>query len=236
MDLSIPDIAINGVQVENHGEVNKIITAVDFSKQLLHEIKGLGGDLILVHHGIFWGKPIPIVGRHYALIKELIIDNIALMAYHLPLDVHPNFGNNILLLKTLGFKFEKKFGDYRGTNIIFSGTREKKISINDLVDRVKGKIGEPLKVIYSSKKLVHRIGVCTGGGLFGIEKASEYGCDAYITGDASHTSYHLAKELDINLICGGHYNTEVLGIKTLGEKISKKFSLPNVFVDLPTGL
>ncbi|XP_060085884.1 GTP cyclohydrolase 1 type 2 homolog [Ylistrum balloti] len=138
--------------------------------------------------------------------------------------------------KALGFNHDETFGDYKGTPIIFSGTTQESISLKELVDQLTKKIGEPLHVTSISQRRIKKIGVCTGGGLFGIEEAKKRNCDAYITGDASHTTYHLAMELDIHLISGGHYNTEVLGIKALGEKISKELSIPTTFIDLPTGL
>lgn len=259
LDISCPDLAINGVQVENSGVVTEIITAVDFSEELLdHLIKKYALDdtvssnkprpqiAILVHHGIYWGKVFPVTGRYYRLYKKLIQYNIALLAYHLPLDVHPQIGNNILLLKALGCRFKKSFGDYKGLKILSMGTHPP-ITLNALVKKFIQKIGTPLAVVdvsvqgnaKSKSKFgakIKTVGVCTGGGLFGIEDAKAEGCEVFITGDAGHTSYHQAKELGIHLICGGHYNTEVLGIKTLGEKVGKKFNLPTTFIDLPTRL
>ncbi len=240
LDLSVPDIAINGLQVENTGAIRKVITAVDFSEELLKKAIYEQADAIIVHHGIYWGKLFPVTGRYYRLFHGLIKNNIALYGYHLPLDIHPQIGNNALILKAFQANYHSSFGDYKGVAVIMAGEMEE-ISWNNFLSLYRKKVGEPLAVIVPDNPdlreySITRVGVCTGGGLFGLEEAHRQGCDVYITGDAGHTFYHPAKELGLPLICGGHYNTEVLGIKTLGEKLAKTLGLAVKFIDIPTGL
>ncbi len=240
--MNCPDLAINGVQVEKKGEVKNIITAVDFSCELIYKIlkkaeleKKLLPDLILVHHGIFWGKQFALTGRYFDLIEPLIKNNIGLIGLHIPLDIHPKMGNNVLLLEKLNLNYLENFGNYEGLKILVKGEYSRPVLLDEFSDLIREKVGTLISVVKSGET-VRVVGLCTGGGHFGIEEASRNGCDTFITGDAKHTSYHLAKELGINLIQAGHYNTEVLGIKKLGETLAEEFNLKHEFIDLPTRL
>ncbi len=232
----VPDVAINGLQVENSGKIKKIATAVDTSLMLLNKVIKDNCDAILVHHGIFWKNPFPITGRYYQILKKLIENDIALIAFHLPLDVHPVYGNNRMLVKRLGLKFLKTFGDYKGIEILIAALNETKEGLQSFLNRFSKMIGEPICVVEGGKHQVEKIGICSGGGIFGIEKAKEIGCDTYITGDADHNAFHLCKEIGIHLISGGHYNTEIWGVKELGKILKKNFSVQVNFYDLPTGI
>ncbi len=234
-DLTCPDNSLNGIQVARQGKIKKIVTGVDFSLAMIKKTVQAGGDVILVHHGLFWGKVFPLTGRHYDLVASLIKNNLALLALHLPLDVHPEEGNNILLLKKLGLHYKKSFGDHHGLKILVRGDYLTAMSLEDFASKIHSAIGKPISIV-SAHKQVQKVGICTGGGHFGLEEAHLNGCDTYVTGDAKHTSFHLAKELGINLVQAGHYNTETLGIKALGESLAKKFKLSHEFIDIPTHL
>ena len=232
----ISDVAINGLQVENSGKIKKIATAVDTSLMLLDKVIKDNCDAILVHHGIFWKKSFPITGRYYQILKKLIENDIALIAFHLPLDIHPVYGNNRMLVKRLDLKFLKTFGDYKGTEILVAALNERKENFRSFSNRFSKVIGKPICVVEGGRHQVEKIGICSGGGVFGIERAKEIGCDTYLTGDADHNAFHLCKEIGIHLISGGHYNTEIWGVKELGKILKKKFSIQVDFYDFPTGI
>ena len=233
---SIDDIAINGIQIENSGLVNQIISAVDFSLDLLNLVNREKKILFLVHHGLFWGKPFPITGRKYKLLQTAFKMDSVLLALHLPLDIHPKWGNNVSLAKILNLSNLKAFGPYKGTQILLSGEFSTSMLLTNLVEIYKEKVGNPISTLPFGSKKVQKIGICTGGGLFGLKEAKDNGCDTFVTGDANHTSVELCKELQINLISGGHYNTEQYGVQALGRELEKTFKIKHRFIDLPTGL
>lgn len=233
---SIPDYAINGVQVENSGEITGMITAVDISYKAVQAAISKKANLILVHHGLYWKKPAAVTGRIYRIVKELIANDIALCAVHLPLDIHPLYGNNISLAKELELEYLENFGNYNGIKLLVAAKPFGFLNFSSFCERFQRKIGKPLYTMGDGTAEIKKIGICSGGGLSEIEEAFEAGCDTYITGDAGHTAVTLAKELPINLLCGGHYNTETLGIRNLGEQLSIEFGVPVQFVDIPTQL
>lgn len=232
----ISDSSMNGVQVENSGEVEKIATAVDASLETVKRAAEAKADLILVHHGLFWKHPIAAAGRYYPIFKTLFDHDIALIAEHLPLDVHPDLGNNALIVKALGLKTGPVFGNMGGLAIIQSGTYETPMSIDSFLATFETAVGEPLAFTSNGKKTVSKIGIVSGGGNFAVEEAARAGCDLFITGDASHTVFHPARELGISVLAGGHYATEVFGVRALGEHLSRKFGVTAEFLDIPTGL
>lgn len=233
-----PESAINGVQIANNGKVNKIAVAVDFSLELLKKAIEKKIDLLITHHGIYWGKQMPITGRYYELISTAIKNNIALISIHLPLDMHEKYGNNIGIINTLkktGLNYQKKFGNYKGMSILFEASYKKKISFQKFLKNYQEEVGKSLYVLNVNDK-VKKIAICSGGGLFGIEDAVENGCDTFITGDVNHIAYHQCKELGINLISGGHYQTEIFGVQSIATLIEKKFKTKTSFIDIPTHL
>lgn len=233
-----PESAINGIQIANDGKVSKIAVAVDFSVQLLEKAIQEKVNLLITHHGIYWGQVFPITGRYYQLISKAIQNNIALISIHLPLDIHEKYGNNsgiINTIKSSGLTFKKRFGDYEGMKILFEAEYQKTISFQKLLKIVHQKIGKPLYSLEVNPK-VKKIAICSGGGLFGIEQAVKNGCDTFITGDINHIAYHQCKELNINLISGGHYQTEVFGVQSIAELLEKKWKIKVPFYDIPTHL
>lgn len=233
-----PESAINGIQIANNDKVNKIAVAVDFSLELLEKAIEQKIDLLITHHGIYWGKQFAITSRYYKLISTAIKNNIALIAIHLPLDVHEKYGNNIGIINSLkktGLTYHKRFGNYKEMSILFEASYKKKISFQNFLKNYEKKIGKPLYFLNINNK-VKKIAICSGGGLFGIEEAVENGCDTFITGDVNHIAYHQCKELGINLICGGHYQTEVFGVKSIATLLEKKFKTKITFIDVPTHL
>ncbi len=231
------DSSINGVQVANTRGVSKLAVGVDCSWALIERAVAARCDALLVHHGIYWGRVEPLVGHRYRLVKELLQQDIALVAIHLPLDLHPELGNNAGLIDALAFRHTGNFGNYKGLqNILFAAEPAAPLSFGDLAARYRAEVGQPLSVLQTHDGWVKKLGICSGGGLFGLEDAHNAGCDSYLSGDANHTAYHLAQELPINLIAGGHYLTETFGVKRLAAALYKELQLPFEFFELPTGL
>ena len=234
-NMEMSDIAINGLQIENSGRVERIISAVDYSNELINEISDKY-NLFLVHHGIFWGKPFSIISQYYKLLKQTLKLDSALIAIHLPLDVHLQWGNNAQLLRRIGVSEYQLLPSSDGSNLLLGGELEQIKSFDSILSIFKNKIGVPISFLPFGKNEIKKIAVCTGGGLKYIQDAHDLNVDLYITGDANHTVYHLCKDLKVNVIFGGHYNTEKWGVQSLGEEMSKQFSIPHTFIDVPTYL
>jgi dinuclear metal center YbgI/SA1388 family protein len=237
----IPDASLNGLQIANAGKIKKIACAVDFSLQSAMACHAVGADLLLVHHGMFWGKPVPLTGRMRTLVSYMLTHNIALMAQHLPLDVHAKYGNNALIAAALKWKVESAVASYRGVPIltIASPPKGKPVAWKTFLEDVTRQIGAPLSVLAFEKNTqrpVSRLGIVSGRGSSYLEEAITHGCDTFLTGDADHTLFHVARETGIRVLSCGHYATEIFGVKAFGRHLSEKFQIPFIFLDLPTQL
>ena len=228
------DGAVNGLQVENRGEVTRIAAAVDASSATVQLAIAAGADLLIVHHGLFWAPSHPWTGKKYALIRLLVENNLAVYSSHLPLDFHSRLGNNTLICNALGLKKPRPFllrkGQYYGLQV------RTKISRSMLASRLHRVTGEKPLVIPGGSETCERIGVITGGAGDFLQKAAKEGVDTFVTGEGPHWTYTLAEELGINVLYGGHYATETFGVKALATHLSRKFRLPWTFLDHPTGL
>jgi len=232
----IVDDSLNGLQVENRGEVQKVALAVDASAAAFEKAHESGADFLFVHHGLFWDRPVSVKGSMYHRIRLLIESNIALYAAHLPLDIHPEFGNNAQIERILGWPITNDFGEYHGSIIGKEVRFSSPVPLTQIVNDMKRKLNCEVRAWEFGKKRVCRMGYVSGGGLSLLDQAIEAGYDAFITGEPKHSSYWMAKEAGINVIFGGHYATETLGVKAVGEHIQEKWGLETVFIDLPTGL
>jgi dinuclear metal center YbgI/SA1388 family protein len=232
----VPDYpnAWNGLQVENGGEVTRVAAAVDASEAAVREAARRGCDLLLVHHGLFWDPQRPVTGRRFRKLSLLLHHGIAVYAAHLPLDVHPEVGNNVVLARELGLKVEGWFGAYQGTPLGVWGTLE--LSREALAARLDELLGGPVRLLPGGPERVRRVGVLTGAGGSLIGDAIGAGLDAYVTGEGAHHTYFDAVEGGINVYYGGHYATETWGVRALAAHLGDRFGLPWEFLDLPTGL
>ena len=232
------DASLNGLQIENNGKVTRVATAVDASLELAQKCAAQKADLAICHHGLFWKSAVAVKGRYYKIIKTFIENNIALAAYHLPLDIHPQLGNNISLIRALELQFSETTGNYHGVPLLFTARPFGEISFSDLTLRFREKIGEPLGVLSfaNEKAPVKKIAVCSGGGLSLLEDAVAADCDTFITGDIKHDIYHQARESGIRILSGGHYQTETFGVKNIGQLLQEKFDISAEFIDIPTQL
>jgi dinuclear metal center YbgI/SA1388 family protein len=226
--------ALNGLQVQNAGTVSKVAVAVDACQATIDASAAHDADLLLVHHGLFWAGLEPLTGRHGRRVRSLIRRNIALYSAHLPLDLHPEVGNNAVLARLLGLDDPEPFGDYLGQQIGVKGTLS--ASRTALVDTLRDLLGVEPRVIPGGSDDVRCIGIITGGGGSMIRNAVEAGVDTFITGEGAHHTYFDAEEAAINVIYAGHYATETVGVKALAQHIAHEFGLPWVFLDHPTGL
>ncbi len=226
--------AANGLQVQNSGAVTRIAATVDASLATVKLAIAARADLLIVHHGLFWSPAQPWTGRRYELLRSLLENNLAVYSSHLPLDAHPQLGNNALLCSALGLKNLKPFFTSHGQPIGFQART--KISRTELAKRLVRATGAPPKLLPGGKEICERIGVVTGGAGGDLKLAAAEGVDTFITGEGPHWTYALAEDLGLNVFYGGHYATETFGVKALAAALSKKFKVPWVFLDHPTGL
>jgi dinuclear metal center YbgI/SA1388 family protein len=235
----IPDEAgaVNGLEVENRsGLVGRLVAAVDASQATIDGARGPGPGMLVVHHGLLWDGNIPVTGRRFRRLAALLDHDIALYAAHIPLDVHPEVGNNVLLARSLGIGELGWFDDYKGVPLGVRGDLESGVSRSELVSRLEGLLRSPARLIAGGPELCRTIGVITGAGGSRIGSAKAAGVDTFITGEGAHHTYFDAMEHGLNVIYAGHYATEQLGVKALAAHLSARFGLPWEYHHYPTGL
>lgn len=232
----VPDYpgALNGLQVEADGPVGKLAVAVDASERTIRGAIEAAADLLVVHHGLFWGGNVPVTGRRYRRLRLLLESGTAVYGAHLPLDVHPEVGNNVVLAGELGVKLTGRFAKFEGTEIGYTG--ELDMDRGGLRDRLSEVVGGPVKLMAGGPERVRRVGVVTGGGGSMIGSAIEAGLDALITGEGAHHTYFDAVEGGLNVYYAGHYATETWGVRALARHLEEQFGLAWAFIDAPTGL
>jgi dinuclear metal center YbgI/SA1388 family protein len=226
--------ALNGLQIENSGEVTKIGAAVDASARTMQMAVEGGIDLLVVHHGLFWPGLRAVTGSFYRTLKLAIEHNLAVYSAHLPLDLHPKIGNNALFAAALGLGKTEPFLEVKGAPIGLMATASLRRA--ELISRLEESLGGPVRCIGTGPMETKRIGIVTGGAGGEIYAAAREGIDTYITGEAPHWAAVAAEELGINLFLGGHYATEIFGVKALAAELAEKFEVPWQFLDHPTGL
>jgi dinuclear metal center YbgI/SA1388 family protein len=231
----VPDYpgALNGLQVAGERPVRRIAAAVDASQASIDAAAAAGADLLLVHHGLFWDGNQPLTGRRFARVRALLESGIAVYSSHLPLDVHPEFGNNAILARELGIRIEGRFGEFKGEPLGFWGELE--LRREALAARLDALLGARVRIVPGGPEMVRRVGVITGGAAGMIDAARTAGLDAFVTGEGSHQHFFDAREGGINLLLGGHYATEVWGVRALARHLGERFGIGWEFLDLPTG-
>lgn len=232
----VPDYpgAVNGLQLANDGEVTRVACAVDACEPVVAAAVAAGSDLLLVHHGLFWGGAKPLVGGGYRKLKQAMAGNLAIYSSHLPLDVHPALGNNIQLARAIGLIEPHAFFPWKGISLGLRGTMD--IRRDDLVGLLGEVVGGPVHVCAGGPERVRRVGVITGGAGGEITSMAGMGIDTFITGEGPHWSYTAAEEMGINLLYAGHYATETLGVQALAAQLETDFALPWTFLHHPSGL
>ncbi len=229
------DASDNGLQVGGVKEVTKVALAVDACQASFEAAVAAGAHMLVVHHGLFWGEVKRLTGPHYRRVKTLLDDGVSLYACHLPLDAHPEVGNNVELARLLGLDETEPFGDYRGMTIGVGAALSPPLPLAKFVERVRAQIGLPLRVYDFGPTTVERAALVSGGAVNMVDQVAEAGYDTFVTGETTHTFYHDIREYGLNVICAGHYATETVGLKALARHLAQKFGLDTTFIDLPTG-
>ena len=224
------DYCPNGLQVEGRGEVGRIVAGVTASQALLDAAVARGADAVLVHHGYFWkGDDGRVTGIRRQRLGTLINHDINLLAYHLPLDAHPEFGNNAQLALGLDWLPEARFGEQ---DIAWLGTLAEPADLATVSGNVERLLGRVPLVIGEAGRPVRRIAWCSGGAQGYFEQAIALGVDAYVSGEISEQTVHLARESGVAYIAAGHHATERGGVQALAAHLSEKFGLDCEFVDI----
>lgn len=238
----VPDYppAMNGLQLENRGEVTRVACAVDFSLRTVQAAVEARADLLLVHHGMFWSGPRPIRGALYHRLALLVEHGVAVYSSHLPLDAHPEIGNNALLARELGLTPSGTFARYQTIDVGLRG--EADVVTLDLVAKARALAerhsGNVVVTPHDGMRLTRRWGICTGAGASSdtIREALSLGLDTLVVGEGPHHTGVEAADAGLVIVYAGHYATETLGVQALGAHLEREFGLPWSFLDLPTGL
>ena len=234
---TIADYAPNGIQVQGGETVRTVVTGVSACLDLFQAALAIQADLILVHHGLFWEKqPRVVTGNLKQRLRLLLAHDLTLMAYHLPLDCHPELGNNIHILKRLALNPVQPFGKYHGHFLSFIGQTETPVAFAGFSARVQHLFGgNPLVLPFGPEK-IQRVAVCSGAAPELIREAKEQGADLFLSGEATEPIFHYAKEERIHFIAAGHHRTETFGVRALGDYLAGHFKLEHHFIDIPNPL
>lgn len=227
--------AVNGLQIANSGQITRIVAAVDACEAVISEAARVPGTLLLVHHGLYWQGVQPVTGALYRKMRVVIERDLSLYSSHLPLDLHPQVGNNALLAKALGLTSPKPALELKGQAAGVIG-KVKPVSREQFAKRISEAVGGNVHVAPGGPEMIKSVLVVTGGAGSEVSRAATLGIDAFVTGEGPHWSYTTAEEEGINLFYGGHYATETFGVKALAAHLSKKCGLRWSFLDHPTGL
>lgn len=229
----IKDYCPNGLQVEGKASISTIVTGVTASQALLEQAVALGADAVLVHHGYFWkNEAMPVTGMKKRRLALLLKHDINLLAYHLPLDVHAELGNNAQLGKLLGISQSEAVLTAEPLGVLQQGQLETATALADIAAQLRQVLGREVLVEDAGIGLVKQIAWCTGGGQGYIEQAAAAGAQLFVTGEVSEQTIHVARELGIHFIAAGHHATERYGIKALGEYLAAELGLKVHFVDI----
>jgi dinuclear metal center YbgI/SA1388 family protein len=231
------DPSMNGVQVgRSDTPISKVAFAVDACLETFERACEQGAQVLVVHHGIFWGKERALTGHHYRRIHHLLQNDLALYAIHLPLDKHPDLGNNIQMARRLKLDKIESFGEIKGEMIGYRGRLPEEQNLEQIIATLFGSSESVIQSLPFGVADIRQVGIVSGGAPASVHEAIHKGLDVFITGDASHTIYHAALEDGINVIFGGHYNTETWGVSALAESLADDTGLQTTFIDVPTGL
>lgn len=230
------DPSLNGLQFEGADEVTKVAFAVDASLSTFEQAAEAGADLLVVHHGLFWGAPKALVGMHRRRIAFLLERGISLYAAHIPLDAHKEVGNNWGFARLLGMQELADFGLWKGAPVGVRGRLATPTPRRLLASLVEEKLGEPVMMLEGGPETVETLGIISGGAAWDVVTAAEAGLDAFLTGEPRHEIYHEAFERGINALFAGHYSTETVGVNLLADRLRDEFGLAVEFLHLPTGL
>jgi len=227
------DYCPNGLQVAGSELINNLVSGVTASQELIEAALDLGADTILVHHGYFWrGEDPRIIGIKQKRLKQLLMNDVNLIAYHLPLDAHPTLGNNAQLSQLLELEVDGRISGTGDPAIALCGCLSEPMSVPELADQLRQKLEREPLVIQAHDRPITTIGWCSGAAQGYIEQAAELGLDAFLSGEISEQTVHLARELGINYFAAGHHATERYGVQALGNHLAEQFDLQHQFIDI----
>ena len=235
--LNIKDIrddSNNGVQVDTDEDIFNVAFAVDARIDTINEAIKKNADLLVVHHGIIWGGLNRITGKNYEIIEKLLKEDLGLYAAHLPLDIHPDVGNNASIADIIGAQPVNTFHEYNGSEIALLSEFKEEKPVLEIKSILENEFRRNIDLVEKGPEDVKKVGVLTGSGGDAIHEAIELGVDLFITGERDYTAYNTALDEGINLIFGGHYSTETLGVKNLKEILKQKFNVKTFFLERKT--
>jgi dinuclear metal center YbgI/SA1388 family protein len=228
------DYGPNGLQVPGSAEVERVVTGVSAHRELFERAAAEGAQMVLCHHGIFWGTgPGPVTPRLKARLKALFDADMSLAAYHLPLDAHPEVGNNALICEALGLRRSEPFGMHRGRAVGWVGRPDGDLLLDELVERCTAAFGAEPLVFAGGPEPIESVAVVSGGGAGTLGEAVEKGLDALITGEPAESAMADAHEGGVHFLAAGHYATETFGVRRLGDVLAERFGVDHRFVEIP---
>lgn len=234
------DISLNGIQIQNSApdtkQIKKVAFAVDACEATAAQAVKEGADVLFVHHGLFWGHCQTITDSFYKRISTFIKNDLALCAYHIPLDANIPYGNNYGLAARLELKNCESFGTWRGMTLGVKGELDNEVTLEQLARMVLRPGKEPRALLPFGKEKIKTVGIISGGASEDVADATAEKLDCYITGEFNHEDYHFAREMGINVIAGGHYETETVGVSLVMEKVQAETDIECIFIEEPTGL
>lgn len=234
-EIKDASVALNGLQVENNGTVTKVALAVDGSQKTIDDAIAAGADLLILHHGIYWCGLRPMTGWFKKKIQSCLEHNLAVYGAHLPLDLHPQLGNNAGIAHELGLTDCSPEVDYHGTLIGVAGHFDGTVA--ELREKFAQITGSNITgYVQDANAPAGRVAVCSGGAGDVIYQMHDKGYTTYLTGEENHWVVNAAQDMGINILFAGHYATETFGVKSLGKLIEEQFGLPTIFIDNPTGM
>lgn len=231
---SFPDYGPNGLQVPGAAEVDLVVTGVSAQLELFSQAAARGAQLVLCHHGLFWDfHPRTIHPRMKERLRVLFDADMSLAAYHVPLDAHAEVGNNAIICAQLGLEQAEPFADFKGRSSGFVGRSQDGIPFAELRERCAAAFGQEPFVWDTGPEVVHSVGIVSGSATDAFDEAIALGLDAFLTGEVEEHVMADARESGVHFIAGGHYATEVFGIRRLGELVAERFGVEHSFIDLP---
>lgn len=232
----IPDKSLNGLQVEGRDEVTKVVAAVDASLNTFEMAVAKGADMLVVHHGLFWGAPLAVTGPHRRRLAYLLEHDVSLYACHLPLDAHAEVGNNWGLARQLGLQDLAGFVPLAATHLGVKGRFPTPMGLRELAELVEKTLGEQVMVHAGGPDPVSTLGIVSGGAAWEVVTAAAEGLDAFLTGEPKHETFYESFERGVSSLFAGHYMTETVGVTLLASRLEMEFGLSTEFILLPTGL
>jgi dinuclear metal center YbgI/SA1388 family protein len=227
------DYCPNGLQVEGRAEVARVVSGVTASQAMIDAAIEHGADLLLVHHGYFWkGEDPTLTGIKRRRVRTLLAQDISLLAYHLPLDAHPELGNNARLAARLGWLTEGCFGTGDGLELACYGRPQKPLAVQEMAANLAAGLDRAPLLVGNGPATIETLGWCTGAAQSYLEAAARRGLDAFVSGEISEPSVHLAREYGIHYFAAGHHATERYGVQALGAHLAAHFGIQHIFVDI----